>query len=140
MKKNNKYEVSSGNIFADLKLSHPHERLTKADLAYQINTLIQEKGLTQTAAAQLLDIDQPKISALNTGNLSGFSIERLFRYLNILGQDIIIKISPKRQTTKKSAIIVTAPRMRPFPKNNSSAAISKTASARKKASKQTKKK
>jgi len=32
---------------------------------------------------------------LMTGKLSGFSIERLFRFLNDLGQDVNIKIKPR---------------------------------------------
>lgn len=80
--KNNDYEVevSSGNVFSDLGLSNPEERLAKANLAIQINELIKKKKLTQKAAAELLDIDQPKISALSTGRLSGFALERLFRF------------------------------------------------------------
>ena len=86
MKKNKDYIISSGNIFEDLGAAHPEERLAKAELAYQINSLIEERELTQKQAAQLLGIDQPKISSLRTGKLSGFSLERLFRFLNILGQ------------------------------------------------------
>lgn len=81
------FETSSGSVFADLGASNPEERLAKAKLAMQINILIKEKGLSQKAAAELLGIDQPKISALYKGKLAGFSLERLFRFLNILGQD-----------------------------------------------------
>lgn len=112
MKKNKDYTVSSGNVFADLGLPNPEERLAKAELAYQINTIIEEKGLTQIAAAKLLEIDQPKVSALSTGRLAGFSLERLFRFLNILDQDITIKVSPKKRTNKKAEVKVNAPRVR----------------------------
>ena len=107
MKKKYEYEVSSGNVFKDLGLSNPEERLAKADLAIQINILIEQKKLTQSAAARLLDIDQPKISALNKGKLSGFSLERLFRFLTILGQDVTIKVSPKKISKVKAQVIVT---------------------------------
>lgn len=105
-KKNIEFEESSGNIFADLGLSNPEERLAKAELARQINNLIEQKGLNQTEAAKLLDIDQPKISALSKGKLSGFSIERLFRFLNVLDQDIFIKIAPKKQSKRKAGVSV----------------------------------
>ncbi len=98
MKKNKDYIVSSGNIFEDLGIANPEERLAKAELAYQINTLIKERELTQNQAAKLLGIDQPKISLLCKGKLSGFSLERLFRFLNILGQKITIEITPKKQS------------------------------------------
>lgn len=82
MKKNKDYEVSSGNVFADLGLPDSGELLAKAELARQINNIITSKKLTQTAAAALLGVDQPKISALSKGKLTGFSLERLFRFLN----------------------------------------------------------
>lgn len=115
MKKNNDYEISSGNVFADLGLSNPEERLAKAELARQINNLIDQKKLTQAAAAKLLGIDQPKISALSTGRLSGFSLERLFRFLNILGQDIIINVSPKKRTKDQSKVSVVMKKIKKAP-------------------------
>ncbi len=95
-------EESSGNVFADLKLPRPQECLTKADLAIQINKLIKIRKLTQKEAGILLGLDQPKISALNRGRLSGFSIERLFKLLSILDQDIEIIIKPHRSSEKHS--------------------------------------
>ena len=117
MKKKNipcEIEMSSGNVFADLGLPNPEERLAKAELALQINRLIKQKKLTQIAAAQLLDIDQPKISALNQGKLSGFSLERLFRFLNILGQAITINVT-KASSRKKSNVSVSFPKTRKSP-------------------------
>lgn len=99
-------ETSSGNIFLDLGVANPEERLAKVKLAIQINLLIKEKGVTQKDAAELLGVDQAKISALHQGKLAGFSIERLFRFLNILGQDISINIVPKARTKKQSNIEV----------------------------------
>src|SRR5579872_7462928 len=106
MKKNKDYEIGSGNIFADLGLPNPDELLAKAELAHQINIIIKHKKLTQSAAATLLGIDQPKISALSTGKLSGFSLERLFRFLTILGQDIIINVTPKARSKKIAHVVV----------------------------------
>ena len=44
--------------------SKPAEALAKAELARKIGTIIERRGLTQSAAAALLEVDQPKISAL----------------------------------------------------------------------------
>lgn len=96
-------EESSGNIFTDLDISQPDEYLMKADLAFQINKLIKDRELNQTEAAQLLKLDQPKISALNRGMLTGFSVERLFKLLAALDQDIEIVISPHRRRRKHAA-------------------------------------
>ena len=112
MKKNKDYSISSGNIFADLNFPNPEEWLAKAELARQINNIIQQKKLTQVAAAKLLEIDQPKVSALSTGRLAGFSLERLFRFLNILDQDITIKISPKKRTKQNAKVKLNIPRIR----------------------------
>jgi predicted XRE-type DNA-binding protein len=111
MNKKKDYIVSSGNIFADLGFPDAEERMAKVNLALQINTLIKSKKLTQKQAAELLDRDQPKISALSTGKLTGFSLERLFRFLTILGQDIIINIAPKARSKKIAHVIVNTPQM-----------------------------
>ena len=57
------YIVGSGNLFEDLGHQRPAEALAKAELARKIGMLIAKRGLTQTSAADLLKIDQPKISA-----------------------------------------------------------------------------
>jgi predicted XRE-type DNA-binding protein len=90
-----KVKPSSGNIFADLGLANSDELLIKAELVRQISNLIDSKNLTQTEAAKILGIDQPKVSALLNGKLSGFSTDRLFRFLNALGSDVEIRVTPK---------------------------------------------
>lgn len=110
MKNNKDYEIGSGNVFADLGFPDAEERLAKAEIAYQINYIIEQKDLSQAQAAKLLEIDQPKVSALGKGKLAGFSLERLFRFLNILGQTITIKIEPKARSKKKAGVIVSFPK------------------------------
>jgi len=92
MKKGHDYKVSSGNVFADLGVDAPEEALAKANLTAQISEIIGERGLSQAAAAKVLGIDQPKVSALLRGRLSGFSTERLIRFLTILGRDVEIVV------------------------------------------------
>lgn len=87
-------ECSTGNIFADLGFTKPQEMLAKAELARRISQMITQRGLTQATAAKLLGVDQPKISALIRGRLDGFSMDRLFRFLNALGSDVEIIIRP----------------------------------------------
>ena len=90
-----KVQSSSGNVFADLGLANSDELLIKAELVRQISNLIDAKRLTQTEAANILGIDQPKVSTLLNGKLSGFSTDRLFKFLNALGSDVEIRIIPK---------------------------------------------
>jgi predicted XRE-type DNA-binding protein len=85
---------SSGNVFADLNLPDANEYLAKAELAAQIAQLLKHRKLTQIASGKLLGISQPKISALLNGQLDGFSTDRLLRFLNSLGCDVKITISP----------------------------------------------
>ncbi len=88
-------QVSSGNIFADLGMPNADEMLMKAELVRQINEIITQRKLNQLQAAEVLGIDQPKVSALMRGKLTGFSTERLFRFLNALGCDVQIVVKPK---------------------------------------------
>ncbi len=89
------YQESSGNIFADLNLPKADDLLVKAELTAKIIQEMERRGLNQIRAAALLGIDQPKISALKQGRLSGFSIERLLRFLLMLGRDIDITVKEK---------------------------------------------
>lgn len=88
-------EKSSGNVFADLGVPEANEALAKAELARRIIELLESRRLTQVAAAELLGVDQPKVSALKHGRLEGFSTDRLFKFLNALGRDVDIVIKKK---------------------------------------------
>ena len=97
-KAKNRTEVvsSSGNVFADLGLPGAEEKQTKVRLAVAINQIIEDKRMSQAMAAELLDINQPKISALANYRLDGFSVERLMHFLNALGRDVEIIIRKPR--------------------------------------------
>lgn len=97
---------SSGNVFADLELPDPGELLAKAGLAHQICNIIEERDLTQTQAARVLGVTQPKVSLLVSGRLAGFSMERLVRFLLLLQCDV--EITVKRQKNRSGRVTVTA--------------------------------
>lgn len=100
------YIVGSGNVFKDLGFKNPEEELTKARLASIINDIIEERELTQDQAGKILGVNQPKISALKNGRLKGFSIERLFSFLEKLDQHIEITITDKSKVKAKCSIEV----------------------------------
>ena len=87
-------ESSSGNVFADLGLPDADEHLIKAGLVIKIDRIIRQRALTQAAAAQLIGIDQPKVSAMLAGQFRGYSVDRLMRFLVALGQDVEIVVKP----------------------------------------------
>src|SRR3954451_3824259 len=98
---------SSGNVFADLGFAEPEEELTKAQLASHIRQVIQRRRLTQTAAAAMMGIDQPKVSALLNGRLANFSTDRLMRLLTALGQDVEIVVKETSSSLDKGRIRLT---------------------------------
>jgi predicted XRE-type DNA-binding protein len=100
------YIVSSGNIFADLGLPNQEEALAKAELAQKIIVLIRKRGLTQIQAVKVLGVDQPKVSALTRGQLAGFSLERLMRFLLRLGQDIKITVQESHHARSQARVLV----------------------------------
>jgi predicted XRE-type DNA-binding protein len=100
-------ERGSGNVFADLGLPNPDLALAKAELVQRIRDLITQGRLTQVEAAKILGLDQPKVSALVRGRVAGYSIDRLFRFLNALGQRIEIHIRPGADRNRRSAVVVT---------------------------------
>ncbi len=108
MSKKIQVEEGSGNVFADIGLPNPEERLAKAHLAIRIGEAIRARRLTQTQAAQTLKIDQPKISRLLRGQLSGFSTERLMHFLTLLGRDVEITVKPTPRSRRQGQLRVVA--------------------------------
>jgi predicted XRE-type DNA-binding protein len=104
------YEVSSGNLFRDFGFSNPEERDAKSDLALIISSTIKHRNLTQTEAAELMGTDQSKVSKIVKGLLSEFTIERLMKFMVLLGIDV--EITPKESKTLIPSIHVSACNMR----------------------------
>ena len=104
-------ERSSGNVFADLGLPDAAALLAKSELVSRICDIIAKRGLTQAQAAKILRINQPKVSALMRGHLDGFSSDRLFRFLNALGNDIEIAVKPRIRSSRRPSIRVVKGRL-----------------------------
>ena len=90
-------EPSTGNVFADLGLPNADEHIIKAGLVARIDRTIRQRKLTQAAAAHLMGIDQPKISAMLAGQFRGYSVERLMRFLVALGHDVEIVVKARKR-------------------------------------------
>lgn len=82
------------NVLADLGFPGAEELAAKTILAKKLNDVIDSRHLTQSDAAELLGMPQPKVSAIRNYKLRGISLERLMRTLTALGQHIEIVVSP----------------------------------------------
>lgn len=85
----------------------PHA--VRVALAREITRIVSARGLTQREAAELLGTAQPRVSALMSGNVEGFSLDRLVRYLNLLGEDIHIVVLPKPPERERARTWVINP-------------------------------
>jgi predicted XRE-type DNA-binding protein len=84
---------SRGNVFADIGIPDAQEHLAKADLVIGIANLIKSKGLSQAQAGALIGAAQPDVSRLLRGHFEGFSYDRLFDFLNALGENVRVVVS-----------------------------------------------
>ena len=100
------YVVGTDNVFADLGYSRPEEAAAKAELVHKITKIIERRRLTQAEAADVLEVDQPKISALKHGRLSGFSLDRLVRFLVLLGSDVHIVVKAQPRSRRRARLLV----------------------------------
>jgi len=98
----------TANVFADLGYPDAEERQTKLRLAHAINGIVEKRHLVQAQAAEILGINQPKVSALARYKLDGFSVERLMKFLTSLDRDVEIIIKKKPRTRRPARISVVA--------------------------------
>src|SRR5205809_4373320 len=98
----------TGNVFADLGFPDAAERQAKLRLAYALNQVLEDRQLPQAAAAKVLGVTQPKVSALRHYKLAGFSVERLMNLLTALDRDVEIVIRQKPRSRRSGRISVVA--------------------------------
>ena len=108
MSNNEKVHKGSGNVFADLEVSHPERVQARAEVMFLIAEIIKKRGLTQKQASKLLGIPQSKVSCLVNGKLSMFSLDHLFQLLNSLGNDVEITVKPKTRAERSARTLVYA--------------------------------
>lgn len=80
-----KIEIETGNVFEQLRLSNPEERLRKARIMSVINAALKREGLSQKDAAEATDLTQSDISRIQHGRGSHYSSEMLLNILARLG-------------------------------------------------------
>ena len=85
---------STGNIFEDLGFNREeaeHLRI-RSTLMVIVSELIKTRGLTQTQAAKLFGVSQPRISDLVRGKIGLFSIDTLVDMLASGGVRVEISV------------------------------------------------
>ena len=91
----------SKNPYRDFGFRNPERALVKSTMAMHIQDAMDARGLTQRQAAEIMGIDQAKVSAIVNGNLKGFTLERLMRFLNALDIDVEITLKPKPKSQER---------------------------------------
>ncbi len=102
------FEVSSGNVFADLAFAEPDLELAKAEISHQIAREIKARRLTQARAARILGIDQPRVSLITRGRTEDFSLERLLELVRRFDYTVTIALS-KSDATGNRGLLVSVP-------------------------------
>lgn len=90
---------SSGDVYEDLGLSPEEAEHLKArsELMIALKQVIEDRGLTQTAAAELFGVTQPRISNLMRGRIDLFSVDTLISMLAHVGIRVKLVLSKGRK-------------------------------------------
>ena len=100
MRRKSKLKVtpSTGNVFRDLGFSAEESEhlLVRADLLLQVQKTLAARELTQTEAADLLHVTQPRVSDLLRGRIDLFSTDGLIDMLARLGVRVRFVLKPAR--------------------------------------------
>lgn len=88
---------NTDNVHADLGFDAAEELSAKAVLAAKLNELIDKRGLSQTEAAGITGMTQPKVSQVRRCKLQNISLERLMQALVSLDQHVEIVVRPARR-------------------------------------------
>jgi len=101
------FEMSSGNVFADLGFRNSKQELLKAKLTVEIYKLLKKRGLRQQQAAKLLGTTQAQVSALMRCKPVSVSVGRLMEFLTVLGQDVEVTLKPtaRRKAGDMSVVV-----------------------------------
>lgn len=94
----NRIEVGSGNVFADLGFPDPETHEIKAQLVGTMLDVMKRRELTQTKAALVMGVSQPELSKYSRGQFRHVSVERLMTMLTKLGCEVDIVVHHKEMT------------------------------------------
>ena len=90
-------QKGTDNVLVDLGFEDAEELTAKATLAVKFNELLEKRGLSQTEAAAITGMTQPKVSQVRRYKLQNISLERLMQALVSLDQRVEIVVRPARR-------------------------------------------
>jgi predicted XRE-type DNA-binding protein len=85
----------TNNVFADLGFPDPQTHWLKAELMSRVQTILEERQLTQIEAAGIVGVSQPDLSRMLNGRFREVSVERILRMLTRLGCEMEIVVKPR---------------------------------------------
>jgi predicted XRE-type DNA-binding protein len=88
------------------KVTRQAQTIPKEPLAREIRRLVTERGLSQAAAAVVVQDAASQLSLLLSGKLRGFSIDRLVRTLLRLGREVEIVVRPSSRRLRQATVTV----------------------------------
>ena len=92
----NRLDGPGGRLDIAVGYANADEMLVKAQLAGKIAEIINKRGLTQAAAAEVLGMPRPKVSNMLRGQFRGISEAKMLDCLARLGRDVQIVVKPAR--------------------------------------------
>jgi len=101
------FKTGSGNIFIDLGFSEEEaaELSIKACLFRKLQEILKESKQSQADLAKQLGVKQPHVSEILNGKMSGFSTERIAKYLLRLNYDICLEAHPAPAGSKTGRVV-----------------------------------
>ena len=98
---------SSGNVFLDLGFppDQAAHLLLRSELMIEAEKLIKRRQLTQTAAARLFGVSQPRVSDLVRGRIERFSLDALVELLTRGGAtvELVVRQHLARRPTRRTS-------------------------------------
>lgn len=102
-----KVQRAQSNIYADIGVKDPEAMLMKAKLAVEVGEIIRRRKLSQTQAAEIMGLPQPKLSELLRGRFRSISEAKMMGCLTRLGATVSIVVKygnePKREHLRSAA-------------------------------------
>jgi predicted XRE-type DNA-binding protein len=96
-RKSIKFELGSGNVFADLGLRDAHQLQARAQIGFHVFKILEQKRLKQREIASVLGIAQSDVSHLMNGHFSRFTTDKLLDFLRRLDRKVTIAVSNHRE-------------------------------------------